>query len=53
MTGLLKRIKLYVSLILFYMVGCKDGDLFKLIGYYEGVQKLKNKDTQRQNTRDE
>jgi hypothetical protein len=53
MTGLLKRIKLYVSLILFYMVGCKDGHLFKLNGYYEGVQKLKKKDIQRQNTRDE
>jgi len=49
----LKRIKLYVSLILFYMVGCKDGHLFKLIGYYEGMQKLKNKDIQRQNMRDE
>jgi len=49
----LKRIKLYVSLILFYMVGCKDGHLFKLVGYYARVQKLENKDTQRQNTRDE
>ena len=49
----MKRIKLYVSLILFYMVGCKDGHLFKLNVYYEGVQKLKKKDIQRQNTRDE
>jgi hypothetical protein len=35
------------------MVGCKDGHLFKLNVYYEGVQKLKKKDIQRQNTRDE
>jgi hypothetical protein len=35
------------------MVGCKDGDLFKLIGYYEGMQKLKKKVIQRQSTRDE
>jgi hypothetical protein len=37
MTDLLHRIKLYVSLILFYMVECKDGHLFKLDGYYEDL----------------
>jgi hypothetical protein len=38
MTGLLQRVKLYVSLILFYMIEYKDGRLSKLYGNYEDDQ---------------
>jgi hypothetical protein len=38
MTGPLQRIKLYVSLILFYMIEYKDGHLSKLYENYEDDQ---------------
>ena len=41
MAGPLLRLIFFADLILFYMVECKDGQLFKLDGSYEGRQKQK------------